>query len=309
MMDPTQRELVFVTGKGGVGRTTVAIALALFAARAGRRTILCEVSGQARAARLLRGTPGPPGAEVALRAGLWATTVDPLVGLEEWAGTVIGSRPVARTLAGSSAFGAFLAAAPGARELITMAKAWELGRDQRWTRTPRRYDLVVVDGPATGHGVGLLRTPRTFADIARVGPIATESRRVAELLEDPARAAIVAVAQPAEMPVSEALELEERVPTTLGRDVDAIVLNAVRPRRFSGDEVARVEAAGDGVPVGVLDAVRRSDGVVAEQQRQVRRLRREATAPVVTLPFVASPALEADDIERLSELLERRLAG
>ena len=309
MMDPTQRELVFVTGKGGVGRTTVAIALALFAARAGRRTILCEVSGQARAARLLRGTPGPPGAEVALRPGLWATTVDPLVGLEEWAGTVIGSRPVARTLAGSSAFGAFLAAAPGARELITMAKAWELGRDQRWTRTPRRYDLVVVDGPATGHGVGLLRTPRTFADIARVGPIATGSRRVAELLEDPARAAIVAVAQPAEMPVSEALELEERVPTTLGRDVDAIVLNAVRPRRFSGDEVARVEAAGDGVPVGVLDAVRRSDGVVAEQQRQVRRLRREATAPVVTLPFVASPALEADDIERLSELLERRLAG
>jgi len=309
MMDPTQRELVFVTGKGGVGRTTVAIALALFAARAGRRTILCEVSGQARAARLLRGTPGPPGAEVALRDGLWATTVDPLVGLEEWAGTVIGSRPVARTLAGSSAFGAFLAAAPGARELITMAKAWELGRDQRWTRTPRRYDLVVVDGPATGHGVGLLRTPRTFADIARVGPIATESRRVAELLEDPARAAIVAVAQPAEMPVSEALELEERVPTTLGRDVDAIVLNAVRPRRFSGDEVARVEAAGDGVPVGVLEGVRRSDGVVAEQQRQVRRLRREATAPVVTLPFVASPALEADDVERLSELLERRLAG
>ena len=309
MMDPTQRELVFVTGKGGVGRTTVAIALALFAARAGRRTILCEVSGQARAARLLRGTPGPPGAEVALRPGLWATTVDPLVGLEEWAGTVIGSRPVARTLAGSSAFGAFLAAAPGARELITMAKAWELGRDQRWTRTPRRYDLVVVDGPATGHGVGLLRTPRTFADIARVGPIATESRRVAELLEDPARAAIVAVAQPAEMPVSEALELEERVPTTLGRDVDAIVLNALRPRRFSGDEVARVEAAGDGVPVGVLDAVRRSDGVVAEQQRQVRRLRREATAPVVTLPFVASPALEADEVERLSELLERRLAG
>jgi len=309
MMDPTQRELVFVTGKGGVGRTTVAIALALFAARAGRRTILCEVSGQARAARLLRGTPGPPGAEVALRDGLWATTVDPLVGLEEWAGTVIGSRPVARTLAGSSAFGAFLAAAPGARELITMAKAWELGRDQRWTRTPRRYDLVVVDGPATGHGVGLLRTPRTFADIARVGPIATESRRVAELLEDPARAAIVAVAQPAETPVSEALEIEERVPTTLGRDVDAIVLNAVRPRRFSGDEVARVEAAGDGVPVGVLEGVRRSDGVVAEQQRQVRRLRREATAPVVTLPFVASPALEADEVERLSELLERRLAG
>jgi anion-transporting ArsA/GET3 family ATPase len=306
---PLDRELIFVTGKGGVGRTTVAIALAMLAARAGRRTILCEVSGQTRATRLLHGTPGAPGAEVGLRDGLWATTVDPPAALEEWAASVVGSRRVAHALTASSAFGAFLAAAPGARELVTIAKAWELGRAERWSRAARRYDLVVVDGPATGHGVGLLRTPRTFAGIARVGPIATQSRRVAELLEDPARAAIVAVAQPAEMPVAEALDLEERVRTALGREVDAVVLNAVRPRRFSADEVARIVAAGDRVPSGARAAVRRSHGVVGEEQRQLRRLRREAAAPVVTLPFVASPALGPEEVEQLSEVLERRLAG
>jgi anion-transporting ArsA/GET3 family ATPase len=304
-----QRELLFVTGKGGVGKKTVALALALAAGREGRRVALCEVAGQAHAPRLYGVAAGAAGSERGLTECVWATTLDPLRALEEWAGHVVGSRRLVHVLARSNAFHAFVAAAPGARELLAMTKAWELGRRERWTSGARRYDLVVVDGPATGHGVGLLRTPRTFADIARVGPIATQSRRVAELLEDPERAAIVAVAQPAEMPVSEALDLEERVGLALGRALDVVVLNAVRPRRFSRDEVDRIVAAGDRVPSGARDAVCRGHGVGGEQQRQLRRLRREAAAPVVTLPFVASPALGPDEVEQLSEVLERRLAG
>jgi anion-transporting ArsA/GET3 family ATPase len=301
------RELAFVTGKGGVGRTTVALAAALAAARDGRRVVLCEVSGQARAARLYGLDPVRAGREVWLEEGLWATTIDPVLALEEWAARQIGSRRLVGLLTHSNAFAAFVNAAPGARELVAVTKAWELGRDERWVKGLGGYDLVIVDGPASGHGVGMLRTPRTFAEIARVGPIASQARKVAALLEDPARSALVAVAQPAELPVSETLDLESRIATALGRPLDAVVVNGVLPRRFSAGDVARLAAADGALPAAVVAAARRQHGQAAAQQTQLRRLRRHASTHVTTLPHVSTPRLELDDVRTLADELERRL--
>lgn len=305
MKDLLERELVFVTGKGGVGKTTVALALGLAAARAGRRAIVCELAGQAHAARLFGHAPPVAGGELALTDGLWTTTIDPHRALEEWAARQVHSRRLAHTLTGSHTFAAFVAAAPGVSELGAIAKAWELGRPERWTRHARGYDVVVVDGPASGHGVGMLRTPRTFAEIARVGPIASQSRRVRELLEDPARSAMVGVTLPAELPVSETLELEGSVADALRRGLDAIVVNGVLPRRFTNDDVAHIAAADGAVAPAVLAAVRSQHGQAAAQQSQLRRLRRLATAPVHSLPFVATPALALEHVDALAD----RLAG
>ena len=300
-------ELAFVTGKGGVGKTTVALAAALAAARGGRRVVLCEVAGQARAARLYGAQAPLPGREVQLDDGLWATTIDPVVALEEWAGRQIGSRRLVGLLTHSNVFAAFVNAAPGARELVAITKAWELGQRERWVKGMGGYDLVVLDGPASGHGVGMLRTPRTFAEIARVGPIASQARKVVGLLEDPARTAVLAVALPAELSISETLDLEERVAGAVGRPIDAVVVNGVLPRRFSAAEVDRVLARCGDVPAAVVAAARRQHGQASAQQGQLRRLRRHTAAHVTTLPYVAAPHLGLDEMRGLADELARRL--
>src|SRR3954464_3299948 len=170
------KRLVWITGKGGVGKSTVAAALGMAGARRGKRTIVCEVGEQDRLSRLFR-TEGVGGDELELEDGLFATSIDPQAALREWLATQVGGT-LARVLNSASAFQYFVAAAPGARELVTITKVWELGQERRWRKDARGYDLVLVDAPASGHGVSMLRTPKTFADVARVGPIHKQSDRV-----------------------------------------------------------------------------------------------------------------------------------
>jgi anion-transporting ArsA/GET3 family ATPase len=301
---PLDRELVYVTGKGGVGKTTVALAVALAAADEGQRVVLVEVGGQDRVPRALN-RRASAGEEVRLLDGIWWQGVDPARALEEWAGRVIRSRRLLAPALRSRAFGGFVDAAPGAKELVTITKAWELGRSaaDRWVKGSAHYDLVVVDAPASGHGVGMLATPRTFADIARVGPIAGQARSVQALLEDPARSSVVAVCLPAEMPVAETLELGPRVRQATGRGLDLIVCNAVLERRFSGEEIGRLAGADGAVPAVVLEALAERAERAGTHAEQLERLREGAGVPVTTLPFVAAPALSVDDVRGLATQL------
>jgi anion-transporting ArsA/GET3 family ATPase len=276
------RRLLYVTGKGGVGKTTVAAALGVAAAHAGRRTIVCEVAEQDRVSRAFRRQGVVPETEVQLADNLWAITIDPQRALREWLGHQVGGVGL-RVLARSSAFQYFVAAAPGAKELITIGKIWELGQAQRWTRTNPTYDLVIVDAPSSGHGLAMLTTPRTFGEIARVGPIRRQASKVSEMLSDPERTGYVAVALPEEMPVNETIELEARLAEAVGLGLDAIVVNGVWPERFSAADVRRLRAAPDGE---VVRAALVTHARAKAQRAQVRRLRGKTDAPVSLLPFL-----------------------
>jgi anion-transporting ArsA/GET3 family ATPase len=298
------RRLLYVTGKGGVGKTTVAASLGLAAAAAGRRTIVCEVAEQDRVSRALGREGVVAETEVQLADNLWAITIDPQRALEEWLARQIGGMGL-RVLARSSAFGYFVAAAPGAKELITIAKVWELAQSARWDRHNRTYDLVVVDAPASGHGLAMLTTPRTFGEIARVGPIRRQATKVRELLADPEKTGYLAVALPEEMPVNETLELERRLPEAVGAGLEAIVVNGMWPERFSAADAEAMRAVADGRPdlKAALTAYERARA----QRSHLRRLRRAASAKVVTLPYLFGSELALPEFERLGSRLARKL--
>ena len=295
------RSVLYVTGKGGVGKTTVAAALGLAAAHTGRRTIVCEVAEQDRVSRAFARHGVRPEQEVKLAEGLWAITIDPQRALEEWLSKQLGGGPTGRLLGHSSAFQYFVAAAPGAKELITIAKVWELAQPERWNRHNTPYDLVVVDAPASGHGIGMLTTPRTFGEIARVGPIRRQATKVSEMLADPARTGYVAVALPEEMPVNETIELERRLRDAVGLGLDTIVMNAMWPERFSASDVTKLRAASrNGHPGGAVRSALAAHERVKAQRAHLRRLQAATDAPVLTLPFVFESELGLDDYERLA---------
>jgi anion-transporting ArsA/GET3 family ATPase len=195
-----KKRLVFVAGKGGVGKTTVALALGLAAARRGLRTIVCEVAHQERFSRLM-GREGVGYEETEIADKLNAISLDQQHTLEEWVTYQLPSKTLAGMLYRSGIFQHLTSAAPGIKELVTIGKIWELAQLHRKTKDARPYDYVVVDSPATGHGLGMLRAPRTFADIARVGPIRHQADRIHDFIVSE-KTGVLAVALPEEMPVN-----------------------------------------------------------------------------------------------------------
>jgi len=304
------RPLIYVTGKGGVGKTTVAASLGLAAAAQGKRTIVCEVADQDTISRAFAEAGVSGDREHRLAEDLWAITVDPQRALEEFLSKQLGAAPLMRTLTRSSAFQYFVAAAPGAKELITIAKIWELAQLERWTKASRTYDCVIVDAPASGHGLAMLTTPKTFGDIARVGPIQRQAYKVRDMLSDPDRIAYVAVALPEEMPVNETLELQDKLVDAVGVELSAVVVNAVYPERFTRSEADAIRSAiPAGKPAPALEAALSADARARSQATHVRRLRKESRAPVITLPYLFEKELGLDEYARLGKALGRRLDG
>ena len=285
------RPLTYVTGKGGAGKTSVAAALGLALAAEGRRVLVCDTAGDQRLPRAFGSAPADPELAIALRERLWWLGVDPERALGEWLARHVGA-PAAALLRRSHSFSYFIAAAPGAAELVTIGKAVDLARE-------RRYDCVVVDGPSTGHALGMLAAPRTFAELAPIGPVAKEAAAVRDRLADPAFTAYVGVALPEPMSVAELLELQRALPAAAGHGLDLIVVNAVHPDRFSDDEAEQLASA----PHGRLGPVLAEHRRARRQAEQVQRLRRRAAAPVLTLPFVFPPAAGAARYERLAHEL------
>jgi anion-transporting ArsA/GET3 family ATPase len=302
------KRLVVVTGKGGVGKTTVAAALGLLSARRGRRTVVCEVAQQERLAGLF-GARDVGHSEVELAPGLFAVSVQPERAMHEWLRHQLKSGALAGLLGHSRLFGYLTAAAPGVTELVTVGKVWDLAQAKRRTGGTS-FDTVIVDAPATGHALALLRAPRTYANIARVGPIARQAAQIDRFLRDPEATGVICVALPEEMPVSETVDLEQRLRDDLAMEIGQVVANGVLPERFAAGEARRLrELDGQGTKAAqaAVTAALVEHSRAEGQREQLDRLRAEVRAPVTTLPYLFEPEPRRRELELLSDRLEETL--
>jgi anion-transporting ArsA/GET3 family ATPase len=306
------RRLLFVTGKGGVGKTTVAAALGLLGARLGKRTLVCEVDAKGNLAEFYEAGPTAFKARE-IQDGLWAMSMDTEESLKEYLSLQLKLPLLSRIGPLARTFDFIATAAPGVKEILTVGKlAWEVRE--------RNYDLVVVDAPATGHIVGQLRAPQAIKELVSVGLVRDQTEWMTELLTDSATTGVVIVASPEEMPVTESLELIDRLRDT-EVDVAGIVVNRVLPELFGRGEEAVFErlASPDGVvalsaaaggPAGpVLDAARLAVTLRRTRAAHLERLRAgvDPTTPILYVPelFARSHGMRATSqvADRLGEEL------
>jgi anion-transporting ArsA/GET3 family ATPase len=303
-----------LSGKGGVGRTTVAAALARAASRRGKRVLVAQTDAVERLGKLL-GRPGPIGPKVITAApGIDAVNMTPKESLHEYALMVLRYETLYRALFENRAMRGFLGAVPGLDAYAMLGKAW-------WHTTERaaaaaegadglKYDLVILDGPASGHCTSMLRIPQAIIDRAPVGPLARDARALRELLSDPARAALMIVTLPEELPARETAELARAARGPLAIPLAPVVVNAVPPARLSsGAAGAVLDRLPDDTGDGGLDATLRMAANVRTHRQAAEealaRLRADPALPLVELPWLPTVGLGPREIDTLAAALER----
>jgi len=307
-----QRKLHFVLGKGGVGKTTMAAAMATLFARRGRRTLAIEMDAAGRLPGML-GSSGAAPTPKAVGPNLSVLSLDGRTALEEYLGLVIPVKRVLTTIFSSRVYQYFVAAAPGLKELMTVGKIWYEATREEDGRP--RWDAIVVDAPATGHGLQYLSMPQVAHDTFGAGLVQREAGRVAALLRDPAVTAVHLVTLGEDMPVTETLETHAKLTGELKLPAGRVIVNRVHARRFAPELVARVRESAASAPgkqgellEAVADRATEESGWAEINAEQLERLRNALTTDaLVEVPFLYAEEFGSHELDQIARTLEPTL--
>jgi len=288
------------TGKGGTGKSTFSAALALAASKRGKRVLVCEVTARERVSEMLgRPASGPQIHE--LLPNLYSVHVRPPEAMREYALMILRYETLYNLVFENKVVRYFLTAAPSLAEIVMLGKVyWHAAREMERGRP--RWDLVVLDAPATGHGLTLLTVPDVFLSIVGEGPLARDMREMQALLKDPARCRTCIATLPEEMPANEAIELH-RALDRHGLPQGALFLNGVFAPRFTPQERTQV-ARGGPLLAAAADAVESHEARADLSVRYEQLLRAEVPLPLVTVPYLFDRSFGLPSIEKVASAIE-----
>lgn len=315
--------ILVVSGKGGVGKTTVAAALAVVAARHGRRVCIAEVDRKGTLPRLFGGAA--LGYEPRqLSPGVFGMNIVPEDALAEYLEVQYHMKRISKAFTSTHFVDYITAAAPGLKDILMLGKIWYLEQGRDNGRGAGEFDTIIVDAPAAGHMLTFLSAPMGLADAVRLGPVKRQSDWLVEMLQDPKRTRVHLVTLPEEMPVSETLETADALKERVGIHAGAVFANAVYTELLDDAERQSFADIGAGKPMATLKKVAGAAGITLDSEdvaaligygrflmarRQIqgvhlKKLRRGVEQPVVELPFLFSAGLALPDIENLADVIE-----
>ena len=317
--------ILIVSGKGGVGKTTVSAALALVAARQGRRVCVAEVDAKGTLPKLF-GADDLDYEPREISPGVFGMNIVPDEALTEYLDVQYHMKKVAKVFSSTHFVDFITSTAPGLKDILVLGKIWFLEQG----RTGAKFDTIIVDAPAAGHMLSFLSAPMGLSDAIRgVGPVQRQADWINGMLRDPNRTRVHLVTLPEEMPVSETLETSVALHEKLKIDTGPIFANAVYPELLTKeDHGVLADVMADGLPNELVDEAK-DVGLRLDQEdldallgyarfltarreiqgKHLRALKKGTEEPVLELPFLFSAGLELPGIETIADSIEERVAA
>ncbi len=301
------RRLLFFTGKGGVGKSTVVASLALAATHMGKRALIVEIDTESSMKRIFN-VPFVGFEPMEMLDDVWAISINPDEALAEYIQQHVRLQMVADLIRKNSVLQYFFKTAPAVNELVSINKLYNLLKEREpGTRMPQ-YDVILVDLPATGHALSFLQTPQMLQQLVGVGALSRILKRYETLFSDARTTLLNLVTLPEEMPVTETIELYENLKKRVPMNMGLLFVNGVRERTFNRDEQNLLDKLSQldfhtqdlqsalEAGAAALDRQRRCDG-------HLRTLSERVGLTLVTLPRLLIGQLDVSALQRLAQQL------
>ena len=315
--------ILIVSGKGGVGKTTVSAALALVAARNGRKVCIAEVDQKGTLPKLFGG--GELSYEPReLSPGVWGMNIVPDEALAEYLDVQYHMKRVARIFSSTHFVDYITATAPGLKDILVLGKIWYLEQG----RTGPRFDTIIVDAPAAGHMLTFLSAPMGLSDAVRVGPVQRQAEWLVQMLQDEHRTRVHLVTLAEEMPISETIETSQALAERVKINAGCVFANAVYPplmtkvERELFDTIVEkddlVSLRGEAAHVGLRLEKEDVEALINYAQfrearrdiqvKHLRHLKKGSTEAIAELPFLFAAGLDLPHLETMADVIEERVA-